>query len=79
LAGRPLVALASRRMGPELTLLFSRLRRLERQPRPDRRPNGGAENLFGVNAMDPALRAPAARAGFEQGQRPGQLLAAFWR
>jgi NTE family protein len=42
-------------------------------------PNGDGENLFGVDAMDPALRAPAVRAGFEQGSALAGLLAAFWR
>jgi len=54
------------------------MRRRERQPRPDRRPERLRENLFGVNATDPALRAPAARAGFEQGSALAELLAAFW-
>ena len=31
-------------------------------------PATGSEHLFGANAMDPSLRAPAARAGYDQGR-----------
>jgi NTE family protein len=42
-------------------------------------PDGGADNAFGVNAMDPSLRAPAARAGYELGRARAQHLRPFWR
>jgi NTE family protein len=42
-------------------------------------PDGDAEHLFGVHAMDPSLRPPAARAGYEQGTVLCEQLAEFWR
>nr|WP_248283483.1 patatin-like phospholipase family protein [Cryobacterium arcticum] len=42
-------------------------------------PDGAAEHLFGVNAMDPSLRPPAARAGYEQGRNLGERLTGFWQ
>jgi len=41
-------------------------------------PDSGSEHLFGVNAMDPFLRPPAARAGYDQGRARAAELAAFW-
>jgi NTE family protein len=41
-------------------------------------PSTSAENLFGANAMDLALRPTAARAGQEQGAAIALRLAAFW-
>ncbi|MET1044658.1 MAG: patatin-like phospholipase family protein [Microbacteriaceae bacterium] len=41
-------------------------------------PDRAAEHLFGVNAMDPTLRPPAARAGYDQGRNLGERLTAFW-
>jgi NTE family protein len=35
-------------------------------------------DLFGANAMDPSQRAPAARAGYDQGRTLGERLAGFW-
>ncbi len=42
-------------------------------------PDGDAEHMFGANAMDPALRPPAARAGYDQGRALAEQLTAFWR
>ena len=42
-------------------------------------PDATSEHLFGANAMNPALRAPAARAGYEQAQALAEELTAFWR
>ena len=42
-------------------------------------PNGDSEHLFGANAMDPSLRAPAARAGDAQGRALAKQLTEFWR
>ena len=42
-------------------------------------PERDAEHLFGANAMDPALRPIAARAGSEQGRALAERVAAFWR
>ena len=42
-------------------------------------PDSGAAHLFGENAMDPSLRAPAARAGYQQGAALAEQLAEFWR
>jgi len=42
-------------------------------------PDGAAEHLFGVNAMDPSLRPPAARAGYDQGRNLGERLTGFWQ
>jgi NTE family protein len=40
-----------------------------------------AESLaaFGTNPLDPAVRLPAARAGYEQGRRSAVEIAEFWR
>lgn len=42
-------------------------------------PDGGSEHMFGANAMDPSLRPPAARAGYDQGKALAAQLAEFWR
>ncbi|HEU4331172.1 MAG TPA: patatin-like phospholipase family protein [Lapillicoccus sp.] len=42
-------------------------------------PTPDVEDIFGVNAMDPSLRAPAARAGYQQGRARSEALTAFWR
>lgn len=42
-------------------------------------PDGAAEPMFGVNAMDPSLRPPAARAGYRLGGALAERLAGFWR
>ena len=42
-------------------------------------PDSGAAHLFGANAMDPSLRAPAARAGYDQGRAGAERLSEFWR
>ncbi|HKU28990.1 MAG TPA: patatin-like phospholipase family protein [Arthrobacter sp.] len=41
-------------------------------------PDSDAEHMFGANAMDPTLRPPAARAGYEQGKAIAGRLSAFW-
>ncbi len=42
-------------------------------------PDSDAEHLFGANAMDPSLRAPAAQAGYDQGRARARQLSDFWR
>jgi len=42
-------------------------------------PERDAEHLFGPNAMDPSLRLPAARAGYDQGRALAARVAEFWR
>ena len=42
-------------------------------------PDAGSEHLFGANAMNPSLRPPAARAGYDQGRALAGQLAEFWR
>jgi NTE family protein len=42
-------------------------------------PDGDSEHMFGANAMDLSLRAPAARAGYAQGQALAEQLSEFWR
>ncbi len=42
-------------------------------------PDSDAEHLFGANAMDPSLRAPAARAGYDQGRALAEPLTGSWR
>ena len=42
-------------------------------------PDSDAEHMFGANAMDPSLRPPAARAGYDQGTALAGQLAGFWR
>lgn len=42
-------------------------------------PDGNAEHLFGADAMDPSLRPPAARAGYDQGSALAEQLTEFWR
>ena len=42
-------------------------------------PDGDSEHMFGANAMDPSLRAPAARAGHAQGRSLAKQLTEFWR
>jgi NTE family protein len=38
-----------------------------------------AEHMFGAYAMDPSLRPPAARAGYDQGRAVAEQLTEFWR
>lgn len=42
-------------------------------------PDASAEHLFGANALDPSLRAPAARAGYAQGMVVAPRVAELWR
>lgn len=42
-------------------------------------PDRGSDHMFGVNAMDLSLRAPAARSGHTQGLALAEQLTAFWR
>jgi NTE family protein len=42
-------------------------------------PDSSAEHMFGAHAMDPSLRAPAARAGYDQGMALAERLTGFWR
>ena len=42
-------------------------------------PERDSEHMFGANAMDQSLRAPAARAGYDQGRAVAQQLTEFWR
>ena len=42
-------------------------------------PDADSLAAFGTNLMDPSTRAPAARAGYEQGRSRAELLSAFWR
>jgi NTE family protein len=42
-------------------------------------PDSDAEHLFGANAVDFSLRAPAARAGHKQGKGLAERLRDFWR
>ncbi|KQV06235.1 patatin-like phospholipase family protein [Leifsonia sp. Root112D2] len=42
-------------------------------------PDSDSEHMFGANAMDPSLRPPAARAGYEQGTALSEHLTDFWR
>ncbi|GAA4405724.1 patatin-like phospholipase family protein [Tsukamurella soli] len=42
-------------------------------------PDGDSEHLFGTAAMDPSLRPPAARAGYDQGGALAERLTEFWR
>jgi len=42
-------------------------------------PDSSSEHMFGANAMDPSLRPPAARAGYNQGRAPAGQLTEFWR
>jgi NTE family protein len=42
-------------------------------------PDSSSEHMFGANAMDLSLRAPAARAGYDQGRALAEQLTAFWR
>ena len=42
-------------------------------------PDSEATHMFGANAMDPSLRPPAARAGYDQGKARADQLAEFWR
>jgi NTE family protein len=41
-------------------------------------PDSDAEHMFGANAMNPSLRPPAARAGYEQGRALAEQLSDFW-
>lgn len=42
-------------------------------------PDSNSEHLFGASAMDPLLRSPAARAGYDHGRALAEKLAEFWR
>jgi NTE family protein len=42
-------------------------------------PDSNSEHMFGANAMDLALRPPAARAGYNQGRALAGRLTEFWR
>lgn len=42
-------------------------------------PDSNSEHMFGANAMDLALRPPAARAGYDQGRALAEQLTEFWR
>jgi NTE family protein len=42
-------------------------------------PDSDAEHMFGANAMNPSLRPPAARAGYDQGRALAEQLTEFWR
>lgn len=42
-------------------------------------PDREAEHLFGANGMDPTLRPPAARAGYDQGRALAERVTEFWR
>lgn len=42
-------------------------------------PDSNSEHMFGANAMDLALRPPAARAGYNQGRALAEQLTEFWR
>ena len=42
-------------------------------------PDSDSEHMFGANAMDPSLRAPAARAGYDQGRALAGRLSELWR
>jgi NTE family protein len=42
-------------------------------------PDSNSEHMFGANAMDPSLRPPAARAGYNQGRALAAQLTEFWR
>ena len=42
-------------------------------------PDSNSEHMFGANAMDLSLRAPAARAGYDQGRALAEQLTGFWR
>ncbi len=42
-------------------------------------PSSDSERMFGTNAMDPSLRPPAARAGYDQGTTLVEQLTEFWR
>jgi NTE family protein len=41
-------------------------------------PDAAARSAFGRNPLDPAVRAPAAKAGFEQGLRVASAVADTW-
>ncbi|MCW2739762.1 MAG: patatin-like phospholipase family protein [Blastococcus sp.] len=42
-------------------------------------PDSSSEHMFGADAMDPALRPPAARAGHDRGSALAASLTRFWR
>ncbi len=42
-------------------------------------PDSASEHMFGSNAMDRSLRAPAAQVGYDQGRARAKQLAEFWR
>jgi catechol 2,3-dioxygenase-like lactoylglutathione lyase family enzyme len=41
-------------------------------------PDSDSEHMFGANAMDPSLRPPAARAGYDQGRALAEQLRQLW-
>jgi NTE family protein len=41
-------------------------------------PDASSEHMFGANGMDPSLRPPAARAGYDQGAALAEQLTGFW-
>ncbi len=42
-------------------------------------PDSNSEHMFGINAMDPSLRPPAAQAGYDQGKALAEQITRFWR
>ena len=42
-------------------------------------PDSNSRNAFGNNMMDLSTRAPAARAGYDQGRALAEQLTEFWR
>ena len=42
-------------------------------------PDGGAGDVFDVNALDPSTGLQAARGGYDQGRALAELLAEIWR
>jgi NTE family protein len=42
-------------------------------------PDSSSEHLFGASAMDPSLRPPAARAGYQRARALAEQLTEFWR
>jgi NTE family protein len=42
-------------------------------------PDSDSEHMFGADAMDPSLRPPAARVGYDQGRALAEQLTGSWR
>ena len=42
-------------------------------------PDDESTAAFGLNPLDPAVRAPAAQAGYAQGERAAAVVARLWR